>query len=95
MCSLFDSPGVFHNFKPELVLKVYKDLTQHSDEGGELEHSKPVTELRVVVQRVFINLPNTSKDSVVGVHSRGTECCSDSDELITCSSCGICVHRCE
>lgn len=89
MCSLFKSPSLFHLFKPKLVSEIYNELRQ-----SELSSSfpNPITELLVVVQRVLINIPHTSTETVAELNSCGSE---DEDDVITCHSCGICVHRCE
>lgn len=94
MCSLFDSPSLFHFFKPKLVSEIYKELRSELHSDGSNTLPQPVTELRVVVQRVLINIPHTTKETTTELNScvTDTEC---DDELITCSSCGICVHRCE
>ena len=88
VCSLFDNPSVFNQFKPDLVSKIYQELNSGSSEQPS-SVQKPITELRVVVQRVLINLPSTSAEA-----RNEQNCCIDGDELVTCNSCGICVHRC-
>lgn len=104
VCSLFVNPSYFLSFRPQLVSDTYKKLTKklHNNGpttvGGERSRSelmpKPVTELRVVVQRVLINLPGASKDAATELSSRLSESDDDNDQLITCTSCGICVHKC-
>lgn len=103
VCSMFESPSPFHLLKPELMSEIYQDLhrDKHVHVGGSSRESsrekqfsslhKPVTELRVVVQRVLIDLPETSK----GTADLNCDVTDSDEELISCSSCGICVHRCE
>lgn len=88
VCSVFKSPSLFQFFKPKLVSEVYKELMSELHSGEEL-CSKTITELRVVVQRVLIDVPHSSKETVAVTGSE------QEDDLITCHSCGICVHRCE
>ena len=91
MCSLFESPNHFQFFKPKLVSEIYKELV-HPDESELCSSTATaITELRVVVQRVLINVPHSSKETVAGLTSH----VEHEDDLITCHSCGICVHRCE
>lgn len=107
VCSLFDSPSPFSTFQPQFVSDLYEKLLKKKQHNGnaltvsrnKMQSFLPKSdiELRVVVQRVLINLPNTmrTRETVETCvtdsdHSDGT-----SDDLITCSSCAICVHRCE
>ena len=104
VCSLFDEPSLFLTFQPQVVLDTYKKLnTQvlHNDGApargkGKAELlsalPKPVTELRVVVQRVLINLPKSLKEAKPDSKQLESE---GGDQLITCTSCGICVHKCK
>ena len=99
VCSLFHNPSIFLYFNPQLVLDIYKRLNKklQGNLDGRKTKSKcfpaPVRELelRVVVQRVLINLPTTS----TGKEPSDNESDDDGDELITCNSCGICVHKCK
>lgn len=103
VCSLFHNPSTFLSFEPQLVSDTYKKLSRklHNNDTGSSADRKnkqfptPVTELelRVVVQRVLINLPTTSKETMNESSLSDLE--SDSDEMITCNSCGICVHKCK
>ena len=109
VCSLFDDPNVFLTFQPQVVLDTYKELNKQLVHNGGISASakgkaeflstlsKPVTELRVVVQRVLINLPNSLKEKKTAIKQRLSDSESDGDDeqLITCASCGICVHKCE
>lgn len=104
VCSLFDNPNLFQSFQPQLVSDTYKKLNKKfSNNGVAVRRNKselfavlpkPVTELRVVVQRVLVNLPSASSATEIP-RSCVPDSGSDRDQLITCSSCGICVHRCE
>lgn len=78
----------------EIYNELVSELQPNESELSSSSYPKPIIELRVVVQRVLINIPHTSKETVAELSScvAGSE---DEDDLITCHSCGICVHRCK
>ena len=101
VCSLFEKPNLFLSFDPQHMADTYKEISKQllqndgespsrkSKAGILAPLPKPVMELRVVVQRVLINLPSSLMET-----QRDNTTESD-DELVTCVSCGICVHKCE
>ena len=102
VCSLFDVPNPFSTFQPQLVSNRYEKLTQNQlntpitsrSSKSDAKSVLPRTEeLRVVVQRVFINLPHAAKEKTEIISCFSDD--SDDEELVTCKSCAICVHRCE
>ena len=85
VCSLMESPNPFSKFqRKKLDALVYQ-----------LERESPVastsqTPLTVIVKRSMVQLPT----SLLPNSQPANPDCSDSD-LITCSECNICVHKCE
>lgn len=86
VCSLFDTPNPLSTFPTQSMSDTYKKLVDSKmNTSGSSKPRIKVNELRVVVQRVLIKLPTNLSAS----KSEGSE------ELISCSSCGICVHKCK
>ncbi len=99
ICSLFDNTSPFSTFKPRSLTEQYDKLSKKKPSCDDADKKRrslfpKAEELRVVVQRVLINLPSTAQEKPSWPSSSGSGE-SDTDELITCSSCGICVHKCE
>jgi hypothetical protein len=94
VCSLFNNPNLFSFFKPKLVAEIYKELMSDEDKMSS-GYSKPITELRVVVQRGLVDIPRSFKGTSPELDSCTAGSGEEDDNLITCSSCAICVHRCE
>lgn len=102
VCSASVSGNPFTMFNQQLVLDKFEKLTKQekhmslrrskgSDSGSKIE------ELRVVVQRVLIELPHsaaktppTNNVKTPAPSSQDTE-----DRLLSCASCGMCVHACK
>ena len=82
ICSLMESPNPFSKFqRKKLDALLYQ-----------LERESPIAQppLTVMVKRAMVKLPT----SLLPSSQLANPECSDSD-LITCSECNICVHRCE
>ena len=102
VCSLLKMPNQFSTFKHELVLEQFHQLCQKETASrislvsGGVDSRKPKKEeLRVVVKRILIQLPTTAKTCPVEARNLTPSTADKDEELMTCTSCGICVHRCK
>ena len=85
VCSVLESPNPFSKFqRKRLDALVYQLERENSRASG----SNPQSPLTVIVKRSMVKLPT----SLLLSNSQPTH--TDSD-LITCSECNICVHKCE
>ena len=97
VCSLFDYPSPFLTFDPAKL----QQLQQQMSPIKRCRVRKPLS-LRVMVKRALIELPESllHKCSVAneGDNERdmpSEESDEEGEQLLTCQSCSICVHRCK
>lgn len=103
ICSLFETTNQFSTFKHELVLDQFQKLCKKKETASrmsvvssmETSRRPKSEELRVVVKRILIQLPKTARTGPVESKSSPQLMTEKDEELVTCSSCSICVHRCE
>ena len=104
VCSVLVTPNHFATFNHQLMLDKFQKLTKREkttqmaftgtkacDKGSKIE------ELRVVVQRVLIQLPQTAAKTppARSVKTPAITSLEATDKLLICTSCGICVHKCK
>lgn len=81
ICSLLESPNPFSTFERRELDALLSRETPPPDDDDSEGHS-PLT---VVVKRSLVRVPTPLFSN-----------CENADsELLTCSECGICVHKCE
>ena len=97
VCSLSDSLNQFTPFKHDLVLEQFRRLCKMERVAfSQLTSRETKTEeLRVVVKRVHIQLPLTASTTSVEPRDFVPSRMDDEDELMTCTSCAVCVHKCK
>ena len=81
VCSVLESPNPFSKFQRKRLDALVNQLER---ENSRAAGSNPQSPLTVVVKRSMVKLPSSL---IQPIHV-------DSD-LITCSECNICVHKCE
>lgn len=85
ICSLMESPSPFSKFQRKKLDALVYQLERESTAA-----SSSQTPLTVIVKRSMVQLPT----SLLSNSQVANPDCSDTD-LIACSECNICVHKCE
>ena len=94
MCTLLGTDSPFAHFDGQKLREVHKKLLSTTSKPPVLEHQ--VRSLKVVVQRALIQLPPSlhikSKEMERGEGGGASSC---DEQLLICSTCGVCVHKCK
>ena len=84
ICSLMESPNPFSKFQRKKLDTLHYQLERESPASAS---QSPLT---VVVKRSMVKLPTSLLPN-----SHPTDTVQSDSDLITCSECNICVHKCE
>lgn len=88
VCSLGDKDSMFAHFNGQKLKEAHQRLLT---KPLHLKHG--VMSLKVVVKRALIQLPPSLLVKSEGVRSE--EASGHGEDLLTCHTCGVCVHKCK